>query len=220
MLDLIVAGLLAVAPIKVVVIDTGLDLKDERFKQVLCLTGHDNFTNESMTDYAGHGTHVAGLIKQYAGLSNYCLIILKYYSTRDPENNTRRAQQAIRRAVELGASVINFSAGGPGSNPEECMLLTLHPEVTVVVAAGNDGANLDRNCDYYPACYNLPNVRVVGAIGIDRQRYASSNYGAVVKNVEPGERIVSTLPHNQYGPMSGTSMAAAIHTGKLISGRR
>jgi hypothetical protein len=56
-------------PVRVAVIDTGLNLKDSRFTH-LCKDGHYDLSDTSIEDTEGHGTHIASLIQKYAGDSN------------------------------------------------------------------------------------------------------------------------------------------------------
>lgn len=205
------------AQTRVAVIDTGLDLSDSRFKKVLCKEGHKDFTGTGIKDTHGHGTHVAGLIKQYAGDSNYCMLIYKYYvqdiDCRNSEMN------ALNEAIKQGASIINFSGGGQGFQIQEYITIMSNMDVKFVVAAGNDGKSLDESYSYYPASYNLSNIIIVGSYNYSNHRAEYSNYGS---NViwEIGSNVLSTLPDGKMGYMSGTSMAAPIHTGKMIRGEK
>jgi len=200
--------------IRVGVVDTGLDIHDERFTSVLCPSGHKDFTGEGIEDTIGHGTHVTGLIKQYAGDSKeYCLVIIKSFSKMAPAYvQLDQEVAAFRYAATLRLDYINYSAGGPGYNEAEFYAIADHPYTTFIVAAGNDGKDLgEAGNRYYPASYNLPNIVAVGSEGS-----LTSNYGGPVSAFEHGDNVLSTLPKDQYGYMSGTSMAAAIHTGKLV----
>src|SRR5262249_15420115 len=68
----------------------------------------------------------------------------------------------------------------------------------------------------YPASYDVNNVVVVASSSKTGALSSFSNYGiGTVQVAAPGEGIVSTLPGNQYGTMSGTSMAAPEVTGTL-----
>ena len=49
----------------VAVIDTGIDAQAFN-RHVLCKTGHKDFTGTGIQDRHGHGTHISGLIDQYA----------------------------------------------------------------------------------------------------------------------------------------------------------
>lgn len=206
-------------PIRVGVIDTGLDLSDPRFSGVLCSSGHKDYTGDGMEDTHGHGTHVAGLIMKYAGLSGYCLVILKYYSNKKSDMENMWAEsQAIYDSVQMKLTIVNYSGGGSSPSMYEREIIDKSSEVTFIVAAGNNGRNLMEE-PFYPASYGLPNIIVVGALnkeGIDR--YKNSNYGPVVNAWEIGEDVVSTYPNGKRVMLSGTSMATAIHTGKIIRG--
>lgn len=70
----------------------------------------------------------------------------------------------------------------------------------VIFAAGNDG--IRNGC---PA--NYEEVIAVGAVGKNGRKTSFSNYGDWVDIAAPGQSICSTIPNNQYGYLSGTSMA-------------
>ena len=57
----------------------------------------------------------------------------------------------------------------------------------------------------YPASY--PHVISVGAVDEDEDYAIFSNYNYQVELVGPGVSILSTLPDDKYGSLSGTSMA-------------
>lgn len=199
------------ADINVIVIDTGLDLSDIRFANVLCKKGHIDFTNTGIKDVSGHGTHVAGLIMQEAGQWGYCLTIYKY--SNGGEANPLAAMYVASRE---NAKYVNFSSGGEEFNFAEYFLL-LASNNTFVVAAGNKGLDLDIKGNVsFPSSYGMKNVIPVGNLNLDRTRNSSSNYGSVVKAWEIGTEVVSTLPNNTYGSMTGSSMSTARHTGRLI----
>ncbi len=205
--------------IRIAVVDTGLDLTDPRFKTHICHTGHKNFVeDESINDTHGHGTFVAGLIQQYASKSNYCLLIYKYYSeSASGSLNLKRESMAFREAIKNGASIINFSGGGGGFNEEEALLIAKNPKVTFVVAAGNEGEDLDVPGNYYfPASLFYKNMHVVGAIDSHGDRSKTSNYSKKIYDTELGENAISFLPNGKMGHMSGTSMATGIFSGKLV----
>lgn len=206
-------------PIKVAIVDTGLDLTDPRFKAHLCKTGHRNFVEfETATDLMDHGTHVAGLIQKYAGNANYCLLIYKYYSEDALGTmNMKREVLAFNEAIKNGATVINYSGGGPVFSEEEAIIIEKHPEITFVVAAGNEGQNLDvSGNEYWPASLFYPNIQVVESVNRDEVLSKNSNYTSKKHYLEVGEDVESYLPNGKVGVMSGTSMSCAVHTGKLV----
>lgn len=205
--------------IKVGVVDTGLNLDDPRLSSHICKTGHKNFVeNETIDDLNGHGTFIAGLIQQYAGKANYCLMIYKFYQQSAPgELSVKRETLAMEEAVNNGANIVNFSGGGTEFSEREAILIKTHPEVTFVVAAGNDGHDLDiPGNEYYPASLFYPNMEVVENIGKNGFISLTSNFSKRIKDKEIGENILSYLPDGRMGRMSGTSMSTATFSGKLV----
>jgi subtilisin family serine protease len=210
----------AADPIKVAIIDTGLDFNNSTFKVCPNHTGWNFVTDKPKpNDENGHGTHIAGLITTYAKDAPHCLLIYKYY--RDGASgsvNLTNIVKAIYQAVKDGAQIVNYSGGGPVFDEREYLAIQSAPKVLFVVAAGNhneDISNIENY--YYPASYRLPNIVAVGAKAADGEKLPSSNYntqGGIFW--EPGENVRSTLPGGRYGYMSGTSMSTAIHTGKRV----
>ena len=203
--------------IRVAVIDSGLDLKDPRFTNYLCESGHKDFTGEGFKDFFVHGTHVAGLIQQNAIDANYCFLIYKYYSIHvSGKQNLSREISSIKYAIKNGANVVNFSGGGAEFSEEEYDLIKNHPNVTFVVAAGNEGQDTDKvGNEYYPGSYWLDNIVIVGSTNHYGEKVQSSNWGNHIV-WEVGDQVLSTLPNGKNGYLSGTSMATAVRTGKLV----
>lgn len=85
--------------------------------------------------------------------------------------------------------------------------------VLVVVAAGNEGIDLDYSPDF-PAAFNLPNQITVAAANVKDYMPSWSNRGfSLVHLAAPGVEILSTLTNNRVGHMDGTSMAAPFVSG-------
>ena len=205
---------------RVAVIDTGLDLTDPRFSSLLCKDGnHWDFVLKKpvQSDYNGHGTHVAGLIKKYAGNASYCFLIYRYfeYDIFSGNDNLKNEIQAIKQAVKDGATIINISGGGRDRSYEECKTIENASSVRFVLAAGNNGENIDFG-HFYPACCGSSNITIVGSTNKDGVKLSSSNYGNSVTAWELGLNVESTVPGGT-GVMSGTSQATAITTGKIVS---
>lgn len=184
-----------------------------------------NFVSNSsdLSDHHGHGSHIAGLITRdwhsYVSTKS-CpeiqIMILKYYDQRFPqsdtlENSTMAMQYAIRNKVKI----INFSGGGNKKSKREEMVLleALKNNILITAAAGNDSSDSDLY-KFYPSSYNLPNILSVAALNTKNMILPSSNYGIKsVKIAASGENILSSLPNNSFGLMSGTSQATAITAG-------
>jgi hypothetical protein len=117
----------------------------------------------------------------------------------------------------MGAKVINASWGGSG--PSEALREAIQSAsgagVLFVAAAGNTGTDNDL-FPFYPASYDIPGVISVASSDPTDHRSGFSNYGATtVALAAPGDNILSTLPGNGYGYLSGTSMATPHVSGTL-----
>ena len=224
---LIVTGALAKTPlfsrtkvkktIKVAVIDTGADLEDPRLKYYIC--GSKDFTGDGIKDVEGHGTHVLGSIIKYAGDSNFCLIVIKFYRLGMSSQVSYNAYlNALKYAFQQHPDIINVSAGGENWSEDELNIIQYNPKIRVIAAVGNDSKNFEKeDFRYYPACFVMPNV--IGVASVDKRGKISgfSNYGKpCADKYEVGENVRSYAIGSGTTVMSGTSMATAIVTGKLI----
>lgn len=177
-------------------------------------------------DTNGHGTHVAGII---AARNNNVGTLgvaynVKIMSVKAAAHNGTLNQGDIAKAVlyayENGAEVINMSFGGSAcSIAVQDALATAYTRCVLVASAGNSGKP-NEPTDFYPALPNYPAALtyVLGVMSVDETGKESifTNWDAFAFNgVEyelyaPGENIMSTLPGNKYGYLSGTSMAAPV----------
>jgi major intracellular serine protease len=156
----------------VAVIDTGINLRLDG-TNMLCKYGHKDFTGTSIIDNHGHGTHISGLIDQYAkGVVfspadnpydliikmnklkltkvKYCQVILKYYDpTVKDNNNLDGLRKALQHAINLKVDVINYSGGGTSFDAVESFLIkkALNLGIKIVVSAGNDGKEIGSRID-------------------------------------------------------------------------
>lgn len=195
-------------PLRVVVLDTGIQTQYKN-QLPLCKDGHKSFVpNETIEDYHGHGTNVAGLIQKHAGEANYCFVIVKYFSTNKKNNSLRNLINALRYINQIEPDIINLSGGGYWSVLEEYILVQsiLSKGTHFIVAAGNELQNLNRNCAYYPACYDR-RIWVVGS-----NTFKRSNFGNIV------DVLIDGVDKTAYGiTMTGTSQSTAIFTGRVIN---
>lgn len=179
--------------------------------------GYD-FANEDSDpmDDNQHGTHVAGTIGAVgnngigvAGVNwNVKMMALKFLDA-DGSGYDSDAIRALDYAVKMGAKVSNNSWGGGGR--DQAMADAIERARVAghifVAAAGNDGRDNDRTANY-PSNYTSDNIIAVAATGADDSLASWSNWGATTVDIAaPGVKILSTLPGNRYGTLSGTSMA-------------
>ncbi|MBK9736275.1 MAG: S8 family peptidase [Saprospiraceae bacterium] len=186
-----------------------------------------------------HGTHVGGIIgavrNNDIGMDGIAsnVKIMSVRAVPDGDERDKDVANAIRYAVDNGATIINMSFGkGFGTNKDlvdEAVKYAAKKDVLLVHAAGNSGQNNDVTTNYPNANYEkksgflckkqrrAKNWVEVGALNYKTGEDAAapfSNYG--VKEVDlfaPGMKIYSTMPNNEYAPLQGTSMASPVVAG-------
>lgn len=124
---------------------------------------------------------------------------------------------AIYYAAEHDIGILNMSFGGIVDDVYAVELRRTIEEadhVLFVAAAGNDGSDIS-NTSSLPEYLNTWNMITVANSDRNGALYPSSNYGSIVHIAAPGQGIVSSFAFNMYGerednygPCSGTSMAA------------
>jgi minor extracellular protease Epr len=226
--------------VKVAVVDTGVGKHS-----AITVAGGRNTTEESprrVSDWDGHGTHVAGVIAAAAAgwrrgeASAAALYAYRIFQQDDDEASTFAISTAIKQAALDGCDLVNLSIGGgvADGSVRDAIEQAWNLGTVCVAATGNDGAaQVD-----YPARY--PKSQAVSAIGVlaswpagaylewtlskwrgkqlgghDTFFASFSNRGDKVALTAPGVAIVSTIFGNRWGVMSGTSMATPIATGVL-----
>jgi subtilisin len=140
--------------------------------------------------------------------------------------------KAMIIAAQSSCDIINLSLGGGPFDDivNEAISDARNQGMLVIVAAGND----DRSSVAFPAAYaGATAISALGRIGTfpagsledadvqvppsgadpDEFIAAFSNVGPQIAVTAPGVGVLSTLPGNQFGPMSGTSMAAPVAAG-------
>ena len=171
-----------------------------------------NNDNDPMDDN-GHGTHVAGTIGAVgnngvgiSGVAWSALIMPLKFLDANGSGALSNAIQAINYARVNGAKVINASWGGGGfSSALQSAITQFRNAGGIFVAAAGNESNNNVTTPAYPA--NYAGAISVGASTRSDTLASFSNYGTNVQIVAPGQSILSTLPGNTYGTLSGTSMA-------------
>jgi hypothetical protein len=190
-----------------------------------------------------HGTHVAGIICAEGDPATGPIGVaprarVRSYRIFSKNNGSVGASNysiinAIRAAVEDGCDIINMSISGSLAREDgvrDAVNYAYDNGSLCIAAAGNE----NRRPVSYPAAH--PNCVAISALGKsdlipagDEARdfistpksksdssiflAAFSNLGPQIDFAGPGVWIVSTLPQNGTGPMSGTSMAAPAVSG-------
>lgn len=202
--------------IKVMIVDTGIDLSHKEIKQYV---KEEDWDLPDYFDSHGHGTHVAGLV-----LKDLCpevQMISCKYTTGRMVTYTSNSVICFKKALKENVDLINYSSGGSFANEDEFLtLLDLDlKHITFVTASGNNGEDLSNPFNnFYPAKYKLSNIIVVGNLNEDGTRNSTSNYGLKGMFWEVGTNVLSTLPNSEFGYMTGSSMATAVKSNKILKG--
>lgn len=185
---------------------------------------------------AHHGTHVAGIIAAERGndvgmdgvAANVRIMSIR--TVPDGDERDKDVANAIRYAVDNGASVINMSFG-KGYSPykevvDDAVKYARKKDVLLIHAAGNDGKENTFSNNYPNDKFekrglfgpkNADNWLEVGALNVsmdDNMAAPFSNYSMDKVDVfAPGMEIYATVPDNKYEWLQGTSMAAPVVAG-------
>jgi RHS repeat-associated core domain len=174
----------------------------------------NNVFDSESTD--AHGTEMAGIIaaaannKGIRGVApNVKILPLKFIN--NGTGYTCDAIAAIDYAMKMGVKIINCSFGGSDNNYalKDAMA---NSGILFICAAGNRAGDV-QNYPVYPACFNLPNIISVASINNRGVLDSTSGYGSKIQVAAPGVDILTTMPGNAYGYVSGTSASAAHVTG-------
>lgn len=174
-------------------------------------------------DTHGHGTHVTGTIAALAdnklgiaGVAPASRVLPLRVMGSSGEGLVSDVIQAFDRAGRLGIRVVNASLGASSYTKSLRDVIAAYPETLFVVAAGNDGQDVDA-APTYPCALPLANVVCVGATDAADNPASFSNRGATAVDLHaPGSKILSTWKSfGGYVTASGTSMASPHVSGVL-----
>src|SRR5205823_1421132 len=141
---------------------------------------------------------------------------LKFLSATG-SGSTDDAVRCIDYAIAKKARILSNSWGGGGRSQalQDAITRAEQAGILFVAAAGNDTNDNDTNPDY-PAAYDNANLLAVAAIEPTQDLAFYSSFGAKTVDIAaPGgaadgnkdHDIFSTVPHNRYAALAGTSMA-------------
>ena len=209
------------AGVTVAVVDSGVDPASADLAPNL-LPGRNAYDgNGDTTDHVGHGTMVASVIGAPAGNGGYVGIApeAKILPVRVLGGATGQdwsgaaVVRGIDDAVASGAKVINLSLGGlnaPIAGVDRALAAAQRAGALVVIAAGNDGVDLDDpRYTESPDGYGLPNTLTVANFTTRNTLAPDSNYGARhVQIASLGADLWGDYPGNANGGFLGGSSAA------------
>jgi subtilisin family serine protease len=200
-------------PVRVAVIDSGLDGGHPEFPRARIWQARSWVGGSALTDEQGHGTFVAGEIaaainnnEGIAGMAFPAQLVIAKIARSDQSIDVRDEAQAIRWAADVGARVINLSIGGLRNpfNPRvdtyskveaAAIQYAVRKGAVLVAAVGNSDEAPQSPWPYasYPAA--LPHVIGVSALSPTGNVPNFSDRDRIYNDISaPGQEIYSTLP--------------------------
>ena len=217
----------------VAVLDTGVDTDHQNLSRNII--GGYNFSEDDkgdptiFEDYAGHGTHVAGIIAAYQdkgrgifGVAPRSKLLILKVMNRHGVGSYKSITEAINYAIDWTGpngekvNVINMSLGGPAPNEKmhNAIKKARKKGITLVAAAGNEGDGNPNSFERsYPGYYK--EVIQVGSVNKELKPSFFSNNNVNIDFVAPGENVYSTHLDNKFVELTGTSMAAPYVAGSV-----
>lgn len=216
-------GLTRGAGVVIGVVDTGVDLQHPDLVPNL-LPGYSAVNPEQPPQDSGyHGSHVAGIVGAVANNGQGVTGIapeakLLPVQVLASGAGVAEVTDGIVWATDHGAKVINLSLGWdyPDAAVEEAfkraVKYALDKNVVVCAAMSNSSRFNPRSVPDNLA--NKPGFEgVIGVGNVDVQNRRQGAYGNWKSVSSPGTQIMSTLPNNRYGNLTGTSMATPMVAG-------
>jgi len=184
--------------------------------------GWDFINNDSDPfDDNSHGTHCAGTVAAVGnngvgvvGVNWISRIMALKFLSAGGSGLSSAAVDALayaammkQRGVNIRLTSNSWGGGGATQALEDAIELNKQHDILFVAAAGNDNSNNDA-FPTYPSSHTNENIISVAATDRNDLQAGFSNYGALSVDLgAPGVSILSTIPGNDYGYKSGTSMA-------------
>ncbi|SFG86419.1 Serine protease, subtilisin family, partial [Lachnospiraceae bacterium C7] len=192
----------------VAVIDSGVDLSNEKLNTRLAKSSKENFVklsdediqNKFYSDELGHGTKIAKLIAENTD-SNVSILPIKVTDDKN-QTNTLKLYNGIKSAIDSNVDVINISLNGKGKSKliDNAIKEATEKGIAVVVSAGNDGEDTK---EYIPSSTKE-------AIVVSSKDTNMSNYGDEIDYCAEDSYV------GEKGSVSvGTSYSAAYVTASV-----
>ena len=205
----------------IAVLDTGVDTTHPMLRGST-LPGYDYVDSDDdareggeTTDHGyGHGTAVAGIIRQIApGASILPMRVLNTSGSGEG----RHLARAIREATDRGAHIINLSvsAQAPSDGVRAALQYATSRNVVIIAAGGNDG-----NKRPQAPAWQLVNPDPIGQLGLsvgvtDQNGTVPTWSNAGSEILAPGVKIRTAYPGGRVVDATGSSFSTPIVSGTV-----
>jgi len=166
---------------------------------------------------AGHGTAMRSLIQGQSGAARGAApgseVVAFAVLNQEGKGSAFGLAEAIVKATDQGARVINMSLGSEGDSPvvRDAVAYALGRNVVLVAAAGNEAVNRVS----YPAAYE--GVIAVASVDAGGNHLYFSNRGKAVDVAAPGFAVVAAWPGGKNVEVTGTSASTALVSGAVAA---
>lgn len=212
--------------VKIAILDSGCAIENELLKDKIIhycnMTKDDNGDDNIVTDYLGHGTHVAGLIAgnnfkdKFMGIAPDAELLIYKVIDKDGLASYDMIARGIYAAITRGVDLINISLAGKFEADEihEAIKQANKMGVSVICSSGNGGDGSAETTElHFPGCYD--EVIQVGAINDKKKMAKFSDSNLYVDCVAYGCNVLSTCVYDNFLVLSGTSQSAPLVTGAM-----
>jgi subtilisin family serine protease len=169
--------------------------------------GWDFISQDNLpVDQHGHGTHVSGIVGAtgnngvgISGVSQDVSLMPIQVLSSSGTGSVSGLINGYDYAAQNGADIVNASLAGTQFSQAEKDTIAEHPDVLFIVAAGNDGANVNNN-PKYPCNHNLDNLICVTATTNQDQLANFSNYSATRVHLAQRSYLLSSMAVMRFCP--------------------
>ena len=207
--------------VKIAILDTGIDLDHEMFKDKVLLS--KSFVDEGENDLHGHGTHCAGIATgngEYKGIAYDADLINVKVLNKYGSGKSSEIIAGINWAVENNVDIISMSFGATYTEYDSPLISAIKDAISQGVVFVVASGNCRQGCGGFFGVTTPGNIEEVISVGSvdNKNNLASFSSGDVFDDyikpdfVTPGVDITSSWIDG-YETKSGTSMSTPFLAG-------
>lgn len=182
-------------------IDAGFNFESTELKRYFCKNGYYSLVDNARP-YIDHGQRMTKIATNNLNPFKVCVVFFNVYDIKLQTMPISAIRDALTTMITMTPGYVNMSLydTSPDSIEELLIKRLIRKGFKFQIAAGNDGHDLNKNCNAYPACYFTGKENHVKIV---------SNNGGVSNKNGP----VNTIDHKYW---RGTSESTANITNSLL----